>query len=124
MDFCGSVRVLEDVTYDKYADYGGRARKIGIIVDGMRYMVKFQGRETTRNADSVISEYLSSHIACAFGIPAHETMIVSIDGEITENWNPHTELSTITFNWTQIGEIDVPKYVNPNPGWTREEVTS
>lgn len=82
MDFCGPVRVLEDVTYDKYADYGGRARKIGIIVDGMRYLVKFQGRETTRNADSVISEYLSSHIACAFGIPAHETTIVSIDGEL------------------------------------------
>lgn len=61
---------------------GGSARKIGIIVDGMRHLVKFQGRETTRNADSVISEYLSSHIACAFGIPAHETTIVSIDGEL------------------------------------------
>lgn len=46
-----------------------------------------------------------------------KAMIVSIDGEIQENWNPHTELTTITFNWTQIGEIDRPTYTNPNPGW-------
>ena len=53
-----------------------------------------------------------------------KAMIVSIDGEIQENWNPRTELTTVTFNWTQIGEINRPTYTNPNPGWTREEVTS
>lgn len=52
-----------------------------------------------------------------------KAMIVSIDGEIQENWNPRTELTTVTFSWTQIGEIDRPTYTNPNPGWTREEVT-
>lgn len=82
------VRVLEDITYDNFADYGGSDRKNGIILDGSRYMVKFQERETPRNANqtsnvnNVIAEYLSSHIAATLGLPVHETLIVSIGGEL------------------------------------------
>lgn len=82
------VRVLEDITYDNFADYGGSDRKNGIILDGKRYMVKFQERETPRNANqtsnvnNVVAEYLSSHIAQTIGLPAHDTLIVSIEGEL------------------------------------------
>lgn len=48
--------------------------------------------------------------------------IVSIDGEITENWNPVVKLSTVTFNWTQIGEIDKPRYVSTGPAYVRPGV--
>lgn len=82
------VRVLEDITYDNFADYGGSDRKNGIILDGERYMVKFQERDAPRNANqtgnvnNVVAEYLSSHIAATLGLPVHETLIVSIDGEL------------------------------------------
>ena len=47
-----------------------------------------------------------------------KALIISVDGDVTENWNPHTELTTVTFNWTQIGEVERPKYVPNTPGWT------
>ena len=83
-----AVRVLERVTYDNFADYGGSDRKNGIILDGKRYMVKFQEHETARNVNqtsnvnNVIAEYLSSHIAQTLGLPVHKTLIVSIEGEL------------------------------------------
>ena len=83
-----AVRVLDCVTYDNFADYGGSDRKNGIILNGEWYMVKFQEHETARNVNqtsnvnNVAAEFLSSHIAASLGLPAHETLIVSIEGEL------------------------------------------
>jgi len=49
--------------------------------------------------------------------------IVSIDGEVQENWNPDTKLTTVTFNWTQVGDLDKPVYTPTSPGWVKEVVT-
>ncbi len=88
MGSSSTVRVLDSVTYDNFADYGGSDRKNGIILDGQRYMVKFQEREAPRNVNqtsnvnNVVAEYLSSHIASTLALPAHETLIVSIGDEL------------------------------------------
>lgn len=36
-----------------------------------------------------------------------KAFVVSVDGTPQENWNAYQGLSTITFNWTQIGDADV-----------------
>lgn len=46
--------------------------------------------------------------------------IVSIDSDVTENWSPRTKLTTIAFNWTQVGEVDRPAYTNDTPKWQGE----
>jgi len=52
-------------------------------------------------------------------LPDGRAFIVSIDGSPYENWNKYDKLSTVTFSWTEIEELEVPKYVNTNPGWTK-----
>lgn len=52
-------------------------------------------------------------------IPDGRAFIISIDGSPYENWNKYDKLSTVTFNWTEIEGIDMPKYTNTNPGWTK-----
>lgn len=48
-----------------------------------------------------------------------KAFVVGIDGDISENWDANHNLTTVAFNWTQVGEIDMPKYTNSNPGWVR-----
>lgn len=45
--------------------------------------------------------------------------IVSIDSSPYENWNKRHQLSTVTFSWTEIGEIDKPKYRHTGCPWIK-----
>jgi hypothetical protein len=55
---------------------------------------------------------------------AGKAMIVSIDGDVSENWDANTQLTTVSFSWTQVGEIDKPTYTHDNPVWAKEVITS
>ncbi len=63
--------------------YGGMSckKKIAVIVNGIRYLVKFPGNLKSRNikntvlgySNSPVCEYIGSHIYSLFGISVHET---------------------------------------------------
>jgi len=64
--------------------YGGAAgRKLGIVMDGENYIVKFPGTLKEKNlknaklrySNSPICEYIGSHIYESIGIPVHETKL-------------------------------------------------
>lgn len=71
-----------------FRDYGGSDRKFGILYDNEVYMLKFSERHekkddfTTSYLNKPTSEYISSHIANAIGVPAHETILGLYDGEV------------------------------------------
>ena len=64
--------------------YGGMScKKIAVIVNGTRYLVKFPGNLKSRNmkntvlgySNSPVCEYIGSHIYSLLGIPVHETIL-------------------------------------------------
>ena len=64
---------------DKY--YGGSERKIGIVIDGIEYMLKFQKVTAFGIRYNHISEHLGSRIFGMAGIPAQETFLGTYKGE-------------------------------------------
>ena len=56
---------------------GGNGRKIGIIYDGIPYMLKFSDKKAGAGSysNSDISEYLGCHIFESLGIPAQRTFL-------------------------------------------------
>ena len=90
--------VIKDLSLyqkDRFGFYGGMSgSKYGIIIDGVRWMVKFPentkcfvGREKENHhipsyTSSPISEYVGSKIYESLGIPVHETMLGYRDGKI------------------------------------------
>lgn len=71
--------------------YGGNAcRKIGAVIDGQNYMLKFPGNLKARQMKNVllsyshssVSEYLGSHIYELLGIPVHETLLGRRGGKL------------------------------------------
>lgn len=74
---------------DFSANYGGTARKSGLIgADGTRHLVKYAKKNACRNdlttshANNTISEYVASHIFNILAYPAQETRLGTLHGEI------------------------------------------
>lgn len=71
-----------------FRDYGGSDRKFGVIYNGDIYMLKFSEKHekrddfTTSYLNKPTSEYISSHIANAISVPAHETILGKYNDEI------------------------------------------
>ena len=64
--------------------YGGMScKKIAIVIDGIRYLMKFPGNLKSRNMKNIVlsysngpvCEYIGSHIYDLLGIPVHETVL-------------------------------------------------
>ena len=55
--------------------YGGSEKKIGILIDNERYIVKFQKDSMTGLRFNHVSEYLGSHIFALLGFDAQETYL-------------------------------------------------
>ena len=55
--------------------YGGSEKKIGIIINDERYIVKFQKDSLTGLRFNHVSEYLGSHIFTLLGFKAQETYL-------------------------------------------------
>ncbi len=62
--------------------YGGSEKKIGLIIDGNEYMIKFQKKTPFGVRNNHISEYLGSHIFGLLGYPVQETRLGCYKGEI------------------------------------------
>ncbi|MCQ2771685.1 MAG: HipA domain-containing protein [Bacilli bacterium] len=61
--------------------YGGSERKIGIVNNGVKYMLKIQSRTQFGRRNNHISEYIGSHIFELIGIDVHETQLGTYKGE-------------------------------------------
>jgi len=61
--------------------FSGAERKFEIIIDGNRYIVKFQKNSEVGLTFNYISEYLGSHIFQSIGIPVQETFLGTYDGK-------------------------------------------
>lgn len=61
--------------------YGGSERKIGIIISGSEYMIKFQKATAFGVRYSHVSEYLGSRIFTLLGFSAQETYLGTYQGE-------------------------------------------
>ena len=73
------------VQHKTYA--GANGKKISVLLDGERYMLKFPSKARINQdmsyANSCFSEYMGSHIFNVLGIPAQETLLGTymVDGE-------------------------------------------
>lgn len=61
--------------------YGGSEKKIGILISGSAYMLKFQKRTDFGLRSNHISEYLGSHVFALLGFPVQETYLGTYQGE-------------------------------------------
>ncbi len=61
--------------------YGGSEKKVGLIMDGNEYMIKFQKRTPFGVRNNHVSEYLGSHIFELLGYPVQETRLGYYKGE-------------------------------------------
>ena len=61
--------------------YGGSDQKMGVRYNGKEYMLKFSQFHAKRTeistsyVNSVLSEYICSHIAASIGLPVHNTLL-------------------------------------------------
>jgi len=74
-----AVDFSEYPTSGKY--YGGSERKIGIVIDGDEYMLKYQKQTAFGKRNNHISEYIGSHVFELCGFSAHKTYLGFRDGE-------------------------------------------
>lgn len=61
--------------------FSGAERKFEIVIDGHRYIVKFQKNSEVGLTFNCVSEYLGSHIFQSIGIPVQETFLGTYDGK-------------------------------------------
>ena len=61
--------------------FSGAEKKYEIVIDGHRYIVKFQKNSEVGLMYNHISEYLGSHIFDSVGIPVQETFLGICDGQ-------------------------------------------
>ena len=71
--------------YSKYEKtpvlFSGAEKKFEIIIDGFRYIVKFQKNSEVGLTFNYVSEYLGSHIFQLIGIPVQETFLGTYEGK-------------------------------------------
>ena len=61
--------------------YGGSERKLGIIIDGDEYMLKFQKMTAFGKRNNHISEFIGSHVFEICGFLTHKTYLGFRDGQ-------------------------------------------
>jgi len=61
--------------------YGGSEKKLGILIDGEPYMLKFQKKDPFSYHFNHMSEYVGSHIFEMLGFDVHHTILGTYKGE-------------------------------------------
>lgn len=76
---------MDTIDFSKYElsgkYYGGSERKLGIVIDGDEYMLKFQKQTAFGKRNNHISEYIGSHIFELCGFLTHKTYLGFRDGQ-------------------------------------------
>lgn len=85
--------------------YGGTEKKLGILIHGVQYMLKFQKHSAFGLINNHISEYLGSHIFSLLGFMAQETFLGTYKGEnvvACKDFNDPPTVQFVPFN--DVGE--------------------
>ena len=61
--------------------FGGSEKKIGLLISGNEYMIKFQKQTEFGKRNNHISEYIGSHVFEILGFPVQETYLGTYKGE-------------------------------------------
>ena len=89
-----------------HVTYGGSDRKFGVIYNGDTYMLKFSEHHAKRHdvstsyVNNAISEYIGSHISQSVGLPTHDTVLGTYDGEIVvgcKDFRSSDNVATVEF---------------------------
>ena len=76
---------MQAIDFSKYelsgTYYGGSERKLGIVIDGDDYMLKFQKQTAFGKRNNHISEFIGSHIFEICGFATHKTYLGFRDEE-------------------------------------------
>ena len=75
------MRDFSNYEIDKDVFYSGAERKAQLIINGNRYIMKYQKNSEIGKIYNHISEYLGSHIFELLGIPVQETILGTYKGE-------------------------------------------
>lgn len=89
--------------------FSGAERKFEIIIDGYRYIVKFQKNSEVGFIYNHISEYLGSHIFQSVGIPVQETFLGTYDGKNVVVMKNFGEKDDVFVAFNGIGESSLER---------------
>ena len=113
--------------YSKYEKtpvmFSGAEKKFEIIMDGHRYIVKFQKNSEVGLTYNYVSEYLGSHIFQSIGIPVQETSLGTYDGKnvvVMKNFL-EPEDALVAFNGVGESSLERDKELYQ---YTYEDITS
>lgn len=87
--------------------YGGAEKKLGILIDGSPYMLKFQKRTPFGVRNNTISEYLGSHIYNLLGFYGQETFLGTYQGENVVACKDFTEGGYQFVPFNEVGESTI-----------------
>ena len=103
--------------------FSGAERKFEIIIDGHRYIVKFQKNSEVGLTFNYVSEYLGSHIFQSVGIPVQETFLGTYDGKnvvVMKNFLEHED-TLVAFNVVGESSLERDKELYQ---YTYEDITA
>ncbi len=113
--------------YSKYEKtpvmFSGAEKKFEIIIDGHRYIVKFQKNSEVGLTYNYVSEYLGSHIFQSIDIPVQETFLGTYDGKnvvVMKNFL-EPEDALVAFNGVGEGSLERDKELYQ---YTYEDITA
>lgn len=101
--------MIQPIDFSKYPKsdnfYGGSERKVGILVDGFEYILKFPKQETFSKRCNHISEFIGCHIFELLGFNVQDTYLGTYNGEqvvACKNFVVGTSYQFVPFN--DVGE--------------------
>jgi len=103
--------------------FSGAERKFEIIIDGHRYIVKFQKNSEVGLTFNYVSEYLGSHIFQSVGIPVQETFLGTYEGKnvvVMKNFLEHED-TLVAFNGVGESSLERDKELYQ---YTYEDITA
>ena len=73
---------MDFTNYEKSRTYfGGSEKKLGLIISGSEYMIKYQKQTEFGKRNNHISEYIGSHVFEMLGFECQETYLGTYEGE-------------------------------------------
>ena len=103
--------------------FSGAEKKFEIIIEGHRYIVKFQKNSEVGLIFNHVSEYLGSHIFQSIGIPVQETFLGTYDGKnvvVMKNFL-EPEDALVAFNGVGESSLERDKELSQ---YTYEDITA
>lgn len=103
--------MMQDYTmYEKTpVMFSGAERKFEILIEGYRYIVKFQKNSEIGLTFNHVSEYLGSHIFQSIGIPVQETLLGTYGGKNVVVMKNFLEPGDVLVAFNGVGESSLER---------------